>query len=98
MSNKNQGPNYNGLIMFGVYIPRDKILHFVVGFFLSSIVYTLTKGNVISSLSIALAASIAKELYDYYNPKNQVDIWDAVATFAGGIVLVVLIELLKFIR
>jgi Na+/H+-dicarboxylate symporter len=94
----NQGPNYDGLILFGIKVPKDKILHFIVGFFLSSIIYTLTKGNIISSLSIALAAGIAKELYDHFNPKNQVDIWDAIATFAGGAALVVLVESLKFIR
>jgi hypothetical protein len=91
---------YKGLIIFGIKIPQDKIMHFIVGAFISLLVYSITNSSIISSLSIALAAGIAKELYDAYVSKNwdRLDVLDIIATFVGGGAGIILIEVLKLIH
>ena len=70
-------------------IPFDKVLHFAAGllisFFCGIILYP------IYGLGLACAAGVGKEVYDwvsvkYLNKSHSVDVFDALATFAGGLV------------
>ena len=64
-------------------IPKDKLLHFVAGSICSAFVYVITL-----NLALAIGASallgIAKEVYDSRG-HGTVEVLDAVATIAGGI-------------
>lgn len=62
--------------------PLDKCYHLIGGIVLFSLgnFYSATFG-----LCLVIAMGIGKELYDYLNRENHTpDLWDAVATIAGG--------------
>ena len=65
-------------------IPADKIAHFAVGVCIFAAVSWVS----ISWACVAfIAAAIGKEIYDSRHPdKHTADVWDAVATIAGGAV------------
>jgi len=71
-------------------IPRDKLLHFVAGSICATYVYLITL-----NLTLAIGASVilgaGKEIYDSRG-HGTVEVLDAVATVAGGIVGVILIK------
>ena len=71
-------------------IPKDKLLHFVAGLICATFVYLITL-----NLTIAIGASvilgIAKEIYDSRG-HGTVEVLDAVATVAGGVVGTILIK------
>lgn len=62
-------------------MPRDKVYHLLAGLvigFLGGLLHPFV------GLGLALAAGVGKEVYD--KKRGTVEVRDAVATFAGGIV------------
>ena len=77
------------------YIPVDKQLHLIVGFFIGLIVVAISR-EFLTGCVVAGAAGISKECYDwvsnYLNAKkglpkvHDVDFFDYLATQIGGVV------------
>ena len=66
-------------------IPKDKLLHFVVG----SLVYASTSWLLgYYALIAVLVVAVGKEMYDFVYG-GTVDKWDVVATMAGGITVLI---------
>jgi hypothetical protein len=65
-------------------IPKDKLLHFVAGLICSAVVYLIT-GSPIIAFSASALLGAAKEVYDSRG-HGTVEVLDAVATVAGGVV------------
>lgn len=62
-------------------IPTDKVAHCLGGVILFAIGQLFSYG-----LLLAIAGAIGKEVYDYFNKSTHTpDLWDAVATIAGGL-------------
>ena len=72
-------------------IPKDKLLHFVAGSICSAFIYAIT-GSPILAFGASVALGISKEVYDSRG-HGTVEVLDAVATVAGGVVGVILIRL-----
>lgn len=67
-------------------IPLDKQAHFFAGGF----VFAITAPHIGLALATVavLVAAFGKEIYDYMHQDcHTPDIWDAVATIAGGLVV-----------
>ena len=64
-------------------IPKDKQLHFIWGFFICAIVGWAV--NPLIGLAVSLIAGALKEIYDKASGKGTPDIYDAIATFTGGL-------------
>ena len=66
----------------------DKILHFLAGFFIATVVVVLFK-NFSDPLLFGLVASIVggvlKEVYDLKIKKSRFDWYDVFATIVGGV-------------
>lgn len=71
-------------------IPKDKLLHFVVGSIASIVVYFATF-NVTIAVAFSALLGIGKEVYDSRG-HGTVEVLDAVATALGGVVGVILIR------
>ena len=71
-------------------IPRDKLLHFVAGSICSAFVYAIS-GNLTFAIGASVALGISKEIYDSRG-HGTVEVADAVATIAGGVVGVILMR------
>ena len=65
-------------------IQQDKIKHFIAGAIASAFVYAIT-GSPTLAFGASVALGIAKEVYDSRG-HGMVDVLDAVATVAGGVV------------
>lgn len=66
-------------------IPIDKQAHFLSGGFIAAIAWPF---GVVASIAAVLVAAVGKEVYDKLHPESHTaDIWDAVATIAGGAVM-----------
>lgn len=62
----------------------DKIAHFIGGFVVSFLCMALGLHPTDAS-NVATWVGIGKEVYDYFHPETHTsDIWDCVATGAGG--------------
>jgi len=72
-------------------IPADKLLHFIVGLILGSVIMGVNNlwlsilPNGVLTLSIVFLLGLAKEQYDK-NHKGTVDFKDVIATVIGGCV------------
>lgn len=76
-------------------IKKDKILHFVAGAAISSIVHVLSGGSIFYAILLAFVIGLLKEIYDSFFPKKHTkDFWDFAVTGLGGLVAVILIEIL----
>ncbi len=65
-------------------IPADKTAHFAVGAVLFAVLLPFI-GSVYALAGVTVIGS-AKELYDALNKDNHTpDLWDALATIAGGV-------------
>jgi len=65
-------------------IPLDKQAHALSGAVLV-LLPVIASRPLWWGLLICFCASVAKEVYDYCNPKTHTcDVWDAIATCAGG--------------
>ena len=65
---------------------QDKLLHFVVGAVIFSVVYVVFPSLLIAGGAVVLAA-IGKEVHDYlHRDRRTPDMMDAVATVIGGAV------------
>ena len=67
-------------------IGHDKILHFIVGFFLS-----LTGLVFFPFVILGFIFAFAKELYDYYTKKGIAEINDIISTVIGASFAVIII-------
>ena len=65
-------------------IPKDKIYHAAAGAIASAVVFCVTS-NPWLGLAAAVVAGVAKEFWDSKG-HGTVDVWDFVATTAGGTV------------
>jgi hypothetical protein len=64
-------------------IPSDKVMHFAVGVVLFAVLLPFVGS--ITSMAVVATAAVGKEIYDYLNKDNHTpDVWDALATIAGG--------------
>ena len=70
----------------------DKFYHLIVGFLISEIALFATF-NPYYGVILALIAGVLKEVYDYYFG-GDVDAFDIVATTSGGLVPMIVLELL----
>lgn len=71
-------------ILTWMVIPQDKALHIIYGIVIFAIAHLIF--NSFYTILIVIFISIAKELYDRTEiDKHTVDVWDAVATTAGGL-------------
>ena len=75
-------------------LKKDKIQHFGAGVIVAVIALAVCKSIDVDDpkiASIMIVASIAlgvgKEAWDYFDPGGVADIWDAVATIAGGVLV-----------
>ena len=71
-------------------IPQDKIKHFIAGAIASIVVYVATS-NATIAVSLSALLGISKEVYDSRG-HGTVEVLDAVATVAGGVVGAILIK------
>ena len=63
-------------------IPDDKVRHFAVGVVIYAVAHFA--GPVVGMTAV-VAAGVVKEIYDYFHKDPHTpDVWDAVATIAGG--------------
>ena len=69
-------------------MPKDKLLHFVAGSICSAFVYAITL-NLTLAIGASVILGIGKEIYDSRG-HGTVEVLDAVATIAGGVVGVIL--------
>lgn len=65
-------------------ISRDKLLHFVAGLIASVVVYLIFE-NLTLAIGASVILGVAKEVYDSRG-HGTVEVLDAVATIAGGVV------------
>lgn len=64
-------------------IPADKVFHFAGGAILFALALPFLSATY--ALAAVLIAGFAKEVYDFcHKDKHTPDIWDSLATFAGG--------------
>ncbi len=64
-------------------LPHDKALHIIVGVLAYMAFHFVSP---VVGLAAAAVAAVGKEIYDYMNrDRHTPDLWDAVATMAGGI-------------
>jgi len=75
------------MISLNKYIPSDKQGHYIAGQIIAFI--ALIFFGALAGFFAALFAGIIKELYDKYIRKTQADILDALATAAGGFILLI---------
>jgi hypothetical protein len=70
---------------------KDKLLHFIVGvaIALSGLFIRLNPKMV---LGLVAFAGLGKEIRDYFHPKGCADFYDALATFLGGLAVILLIK------
>jgi hypothetical protein len=64
-------------------VPLDKQLHFLAGGFIAALAFPF--GLVVAAL-LSSSAAIGKEIWDYYG-NGTPDVWDAVATLIGAVVM-----------
>ena len=72
-------------------IQQDKIKHFIAGAIASIVVYVATF-NVTIAVSFSVLLGIGKEVYDSQG-HGTVEVLDAVATVAGGVVGAILVRM-----
>lgn len=69
-------------------IPTDKVLHVLVGYILSDIVFTIYVTNIyftiFTTLIVTSIVTGLKELFDKTVKKHNIDIIDIAATFIGA--------------
>ena len=65
-----------------IVIPHDKALHFIAGVLLFAVGHFVSP---LVGLGLAFAYGIGKEIWDSFG-NGQVELQDALYTFAGGIV------------
>ncbi len=68
----------------GITKVQDKILHFVVGFFIVSFLFLIVEDYI--AFFMMLFAAFGKELYDKYVKKTEANFFDFFATLLGGFV------------
>ena len=73
-------------------VPLDKQAHFVTGF-IGGVAISCFLGFYAGVIIMAIIA-FAKEVYDYKHPNHTADFWDWVATVLGGILGLILGEVL----
>lgn len=81
------------VIEFLKSIPSDKLLHFIAGLVISQLVSAVwsaishpSYGGCIAGFAVALAAGIAKELYDeFHKDTEKPEFMDFIYTCAGGL-------------
>lgn len=66
-------------------IQPDKALHFIAGQ-AAFIVAFLLSGNAEYGLAASCIAGVGKEAYDKIVKKGKIDVFDALATIAGGLI------------
>lgn len=67
-------------------VPADKQMHTISGAILGLMLYPVI--GIDLGLQTIIVIALGKEVYDYYNRDiHTPDIWDAVATVIGGIVM-----------
>lgn len=78
-------------LIFKIMLQLDKYYHFTAGFIIGilSLIYHLAFGLVgteikIAALLMPVVVGTAKELYDWKFKKSKFDIYDLLATIAGG--------------
>lgn len=62
-------------------IPHDKALHIIAG----TLAFAL--GNLIhmdAAIAAVILAAVTKEMADWWTGKGTADVWDIIATLAGG--------------
>jgi len=71
-------------------VQRDKILHFFVGGGIIAFLYPFIN---LCAIAVLCVATISKEVWDYYDDetKKDVELWDIIATLAGGAVAYLLL-------
>ena len=68
-------------------IPRDKLLHLVAGALIAGAVWAVS-GDAAAGIVAAVVIGAGKELLDAGSDGERTpDVWDAVATAAGGVLL-----------
>ena len=78
-------------------VAEDKIKHFIVGIIIF-LLCSLFGLDYVYSLLIVFVAGVGKEIYDYnYPDQHTVESYDVLATIAGPIVIIVFLEVLKWI-
>jgi hypothetical protein len=78
-------------------IAEDKIKHFIVGaiIFIISIIFGLSQ---LVGLIFVSAVAVGKEVYDQQYPEiHSVELFDVLATVAGGIVMIILLEVIRIV-
>lgn len=78
-------------------IKKDKILHLIAGI-LIILACLLFKLPYLWSIVILFLVAAGKEVYDsFYPQKHTVDVYDALATFLGGLFILVIVEVLRYV-
>lgn len=70
-------------IINSAQLPSDKANHFIVGLYIFML-FGVIFGTV-AGLAAAIFAAILKEIYDALSEKGTPEVWDALATAAGGV-------------
>ena len=75
------------IIAFGVNplrnVPADKQGHFIVGLLAYMVFHFISVGV---ALIVVAVMAVGKEIYDWFHRNRHTpDLWDAVATMAGGV-------------
>ena len=64
-------------------LPHDKALHVIVGLLAYMVFHFVSP---VAGLAATAVAAVGKEIYDWFNrDRHTPDLWDAVATIAGGV-------------
>jgi hypothetical protein len=66
-----------------INLPHDKLLHFIVGVLIYAAAHFI---NPVVGMVAVTVAGVGKEIYDWFcRDRHTPDLWDAVATMAGGV-------------
>jgi hypothetical protein len=64
-------------------LPHDKGLHIIVGVLVYAVFHFVTP---LFGMAAVVIAAVGKEIYDWFHrDRHTPDVWDAVATLAGGV-------------
>lgn len=67
-------------------LPQDKGNHFAYGAAIAAVGCLVSP---LAGVALCLAFAVGKEVYDRVSGKGHPEIWDAFATIAGGIIVII---------
>lgn len=82
---------YELITRIGITTHQDKVLHFIAGLIVGAIsMYFVDVWSILAVLSVA----VGKEVYDKFIKGTYMDLYDVLATVAGGWIAIALVGII----